>query len=275
MKKIAIQGDAGSFHHAAALTWFTENIQIVPCRSFKDTFQAIKDGVVDAGVVAIENSLHGSINEVYDLLLAYRFPIIGEVIERIHQCLIGLPGSNIASIEAVYSHPVALSQCSTYLDTTLSSAKRYEYYDTAASVAFIKEQASMDHAAIASSVAATIHDMDILQYDIQNANTNFTRFLIIQKTATTAKCNKASLVLETSHTPGALYNALGIFKRRNVNISKLQSQPSKQSVWNYMFYIDIEADKTTTHEIISLLQNEGCIVTLLGTYSSSLQAIDA
>lgn len=274
MKKIAIQGDSGSFHHVAATTWYDTTIEIVPCQSFKSTFQVLQDGTADAAVVAIENSLHGSINEVYDLLLAYKYPIVGEVIERIHQCLIGFPNTAIANIDAVYSHPVALSQCSEYLDTVLSGAKRYEYYDTAASVEFIKKHGQPNHAAIASNLAAKLHGMNVLQQDVQNADTNFTRFLIIDQETPTDATNKASLVVETSHTPGSLHDVLGIFKRHNVNITKLQSRPSKRSVWNYMFYIDIESDKNTTMKLVTLLTNAKCSVTLLGTYRSSIKPVD-
>ncbi len=271
MKRIAIQGELGSFHHAAAISWYGNDSAIVACKTFKDVFRTLKNSQADAAIVAIENSLHGSINEVYDLLLEYRFPIVGEIAERVHQCLIGLPSAAISDISVVHSHPVALSQCSIYLDTTLTDAERIENYDTAASVSLIKDLGDIRHGAIASSLAAELNGMKILKHNIQNANTNYTRFLAIQPTPREAMpTTKSSLVIETLHTPGALYEVLGICKKYNVNIAKLQSRPCKNAVWRYMFFIDIECNGTTTEMIISDINANGASATLLGSYTASL-----
>lgn len=275
MKHIAIQGEVGSFHHAAALSWYGSTIEIIACKTFRSVFESLKSGQAQAAIVAIENSLHGSINEVYDLLLEYRFPICGEVAERVHQCLIGQPGSTLTDIEVVHSHPVALSQCSDYLDSAHPHAERIEYYDTAASVKLIKNLKNHHHGAIASSLAAKLHNMHILQSDIQNADTNFTRFLAIQPKAVINHSTKSSLVIETQHTPGALYDVLGICKQYNVNIAKLQSRPCKNAVWRYMFFIDIECDTTTTTLIIDEINAIGAAATLLGSYVAALKPIDS
>lgn len=276
MKKIAIQGEQGSFHHAAALSWYGDAIELIPCFTFKDVFKALQISNADGAVVAIENSLHGSINEVYDLLLANNLPIIGEVTERIHQCLIGYSGTHLQDITAVYSHPVALSQCSDFLETKLPNADRRESHDTAGSVQYIKKKHNKHHAAIASKLAARLHGMTILQNDIQNRDTNYTRFLIIETAASTnGKANKASLVIETDHQPGALYKALGVLERQHVNMTKLQSRPIQGKLWRYMFYLDIEAQYPAVEAIVHDLHATGCKVTMLGHYPKATSDVHA
>ena len=137
--KVAIQGIAGSFHHLAALRWFGPETEIVPCETFLEVFQAVQDRVADHAICAVENSLYGSINEVYDLLLGFKYPIVGELPEHIHQQLIGLPGTDPSQIARVYSHPVALNQCEKFLDENLPHAERIEHHDTAEAVMLISQ----------------------------------------------------------------------------------------------------------------------------------------
>jgi prephenate dehydratase len=173
------------------------------------------------------------------LLLAHKYFIVGELAVPIEQCLITLPGVRLKDITHIHSHPVALSQCSDYLDEYLPTAKRVEDYDTAASVSFIKEQNHNYRAAIASRVAAEMHGLPIIASGIQNHDTNMTRFLVLERVANNKPANKVSLVLQTSHNPGALYKALGVFHKANANLTKLQSRPVPGKVWRYMFYVDV------------------------------------
>ena len=276
MKKIAIQGQAGSFHHVAACSVYGEDMAIVACDTFKSVFTTLHQGQADAAIVAIENSLYGSINEVYDLLLEYPFAIVGEVEEKIHQCLITLPGVHISDITAVHSHPVALSQCTNFLDQKLPQATRYERYDTAESVTYIKRLQDPKHAAIASSASARMHNLPIAKSNIQNHQSNSTRFFVIDtKKNNYSGSNKASLVIETTHTPGALYEALGVFKSYNANLTKLQSRPIQSTVWRYMFYVDIETTPQNMPKIIDSLQAKGCKTILLGMYTKNLTTVNA
>jgi prephenate dehydratase len=272
--KVAIQGEAGSFHHTAAITWYGPDVIVVPCATFKDVFVAVKEGLADSAVVAIENSLYGSINEVYDLLLKYRYPIVGEIPERIHQCLIGFKGAQLSKISHVYSHPVAISQCSDFLDEHLPRAKKIENYDTSASVALIKRANNPNYAAIAGKTAAALHGMQILKNDIQNNDTNFTRFLVLDATNNTNISNKTSLVVETSHKPGALLEVLQVFNKYQINLSKLQSRPIPGQLWRYMFYIDIEADPKTSQTCVAEIKNLGGQATILGTYKKAVKTHD-
>ncbi len=266
---VAIQGHAASFHEIAAQKFF-ESVTSRPCDTFQDVFDSIVADKTTHGVVAIENSLYGSINEVYDLLLRHSVRIVGEVYLRIEQCLIGIPGVVVTDIKEVYSHPVALAQCETYLDSTLPTAERLEHHDTAASVADVKRWNDPTKAAIASGAAAALHGMEVLARGIETNSQNYTRFVVLSKNPVVTQPNKTSLILRTNHKPGALHAALGVFARRDMNLSKLQSRPIVGHAWQYMFYIDItcSAEDTQLSDAIAELETQQCTVTILGSYQA-------
>ncbi len=241
--RIAIQGDAGSFHDAAAQIWTAkqmDNLEIVPADTFPETFRAVANDKADLLIVAIENSLYGSINQVYDLIEKYSYPIVGEIHLPIHHQLISAGTPEL--ITDIYSHPVALAQCEAYLDQHFPRAERHEYHDTAAAVKHIKQLDDPHYAAIASDVAATLHSMPIIDTNIEDSPANFTRFLVLQPRGTVPDdANRTSLVLTTDHTPGALARILTIFANKGINLSKLQSRPIIGSPWKYRFYLVVDA----------------------------------
>lgn len=268
-KKIAIQGAAASYHDIAAEQLFGKDTLRVFCENFPDTFQALANGTADCALVAVENSLYGSINEIYDLLLQYDFQITGEIYLRIEHCLIGLAGATIGGLRKVYSHPVALAQCTAYLDDTLRHAEREEFYDTAASVTYIKQLADPALGAIASERAAKLHNLPVLSKSIETNKQNFTRFIALNKQpSATLGRDKTSLVLTTDHKPGALYAALGAFAKRSINLTKLQSRPIIGKAWHYMFYVDVASgtDDASFLSALEELRAQGCDVALLGSY---------
>lgn len=271
--RIAIQGEEASFHALAARQFFGNDVELVSCATFTDTFAALANGRADQAVVAIENSLFGSINEVYDLLLKHSFSIVGEVYLRVEQCLIGLPGSAIEDVREVHSHPVALAQCEAYLDETLTRAERFEHHDTAGSVADVKKWGDKTKTAIASEAAAKLHDMVVLAKGVETHKQNYTRFVVLslQPTSQPTATNKTSLVLTTDHAPGALYKALGVFASRNINLTKLQSRPIVGSAWHYMFYVDVSAGSSSEEfqQALVELKTQQCDVTLLGSYQEN------
>jgi prephenate dehydratase len=268
-RKVAIQGDKASFHDLAAQKFYGKDIAIICCETFKDTFESVEVANAESAICAIENSLYGSINETYDLLVKYNFVINGEVYLRISQCLIVNPGTKIRDIKQVYSHPVALAQCEDYLDRELPGAKRLEFHDTAAAVEMIKKENNNQIAAIASVEAAKLYDMEVLAEEIETNKQNYTRFVVLgQGTQTKLKPNKTSLIVTTANQSGSLYEALGVFAKRSINLSKLQSRPIIGKAWHYIFYIDIEVgigDQEFT-ESISELVHQGCDVKILGSY---------
>jgi len=268
---VAIQGYQASFHDQAARQFFGDGLEIVPCDTFTEVFTALEKS--DYAVVAIENSLFGSINEVYDLVLKKHAWICGEVYLRIAQNLIGFPGTKLADITEVHSHPVALAQCEAFLNDHLPHAERFEHHDTAGSVADIKRWGDPHRAAIASAAAADLHDMAVLAEEIETNQQNYTRFVALSKSEIIDdNANKTSLVLRThgDTKPGALYRALGVFAKRSINMSMLHSRPVIGRAWHYMFYIDLEMEyndpefQAALHE----LQHLGCEVTILGSYLS-------
>jgi prephenate dehydratase len=273
---IAIQGEQASFHDVAAEQFFGADTGRVFSETFEDAFRALHDGSADFTLCAIENSLYGSINTVYDLLTKYHCHIFGEVYLRIEQCLIGLPGTKVTDIKAVYSHPVALAQCEAYLDAILPEADRHEHHDTAGSVAFIKKLGDPAAAAIASREAAELYGLEVLAESIETNKENYTRFVCLapSEAFTPPQANKSSVVITTSHTPGALYRALGSFAERGINISKIQSRPIIGEAWSYMFYLDVHAGiqdnvlQAAFHE----LATQDCTIKVLGSYTNALNA---
>jgi len=270
-KTISIQGEAASFHAIAAGRYFGSELELLGQETFLGTFDALREGKADYAVAALENSLFGSINEVYDLLQRHKFWICGEVYLRIEQCLIGLPDARIDMIREVHSHPVALAQCEQYLDTMLKQAERFEHHDTAGSVADIKRWADPAKAAIAGSAAAKLHGMKILAREIETNKQNYTRFVVLSREILpNESANKTSLILSTDHQPGALYNALGTFANRGLNLSKLQSRPIVGKAWHYVFYVDVNAGTQSKKlkDAIAELQQQNCTVSILGSYVS-------
>lgn len=267
---IAIQGQAASFHDVAARQYFGNDIDTIFCDlPFRLVFDALEEGRADYAVCAIENSLHGTINDVYDLLQVRPSLIRGEVILRIEQCLIAMPGATLADITEVYSHPVALSQCEEFLDTALPNAARFDHPDTAGSVADVKASGDKHKAAIASAAAAEMHGMQILQRGIETNHHNFTRFVVLTRDVTEQRDgDKTSIVIEAPNRPGSLHSALGAFSAQGLNLSLLTSRPIVGKPQSYMFYLDFGGGmgEDRTRQALRDLENMGVAVTVLGSY---------
>lgn len=267
--RVAIQGEPGSFHHIAALEWFPQDITTVCGDTFPEVFGLLNRHEADAAIIAIENSLYGSINEVYDLIEAHQYPIVGEVHLRIEQQLISRAPS-LDTITHVFSHPVALAQCQNWLDLHLPHAQRIETYDTAAAVASVAH-ADNSHAAIAGRETATIHNMPIIAENIEDNSQNYTRFLVIQPGGVVPPdADRTSLVLVTNHTPGALASILTIFADAEINLSKLQSRPIPGSPWKYRFYVVLDIAGDTLHHTLRHIKPLTQSLTILGEYKHNL-----
>lgn len=237
--KVALQGEVASFHHAAAREWFGDDVAIVPADSFGEVFGLLNRREAEAAVVAVENSLYGSIHQVFDLLEAHRYPIVGEIHLAIHQQLAGrgTPGQ----ITRIYSHPVALAQCEAYLDANFPNAERLEFHDTAGAAKYVAEENNPHYAAIASAQATELYGLPIIARDIEDNPANFTRFLVIRPGGQPPEsADRTTLVLTTNHTPGALAKILTIIARAGVNLSNLQSRPIPGQPWKYRFYLVLD-----------------------------------
>lgn len=269
---IGIQGKPGAFHEVAARQFFGDDIEIVGYETFAGVFEAIRDGKVDAGLAGIENSLYGSINDTYDLLVKHNCWIGGEVYLAIHMQLIGLPGTELETIKEVHSQNLALGQCEAWLDKHMPWAKRVEQHDTAASVSMVKFWDDPSKAAIASEQAAELYGLSILRHNIEDHKHNYTRFLVLYRTEPALAreaTDKTSLILTTGHQPGSLHRALGVFAEKDINLSKLQSRHIPGERWKYLFYIDIEAGihEPRTRTALIELERQGCTVRILGSYT--------
>jgi chorismate mutase/prephenate dehydratase len=267
MVKVAFQGERGAFSEDAATKLFGGDINFVPCIRLKEVFELVSQDKVEFGVVPLENSQAGSINETYDLLLAYPLNIFAEVILKVSHCLMALPGEKLADITTIYSHPQAIAQCEEFLSKL--KVEIMPSYDTAGSAKMIKEKRLRDCAAIASKRAANIYGLEILAPEIETNVNNYTKFVAISKQkAKPTQRNKTSLVFATEHKPGSLYRILGIFATRNINLTKLESRPSRTKPWEYVFYVDLEGhlDSKVCQEAVSELQGETIFIKILGSY---------
>lgn len=247
--KIAIQGIATSFHEVAAMTYFKDPIQTVECLSFHRLCESLKQGESDYAVMAIENSIAGSILPNYFLLQEYHFSIIGEVYLPIHMHLLALPGVKLSEITNIESHPMAIRQCTDYLHK-LNGVQIMESDDTALSARKVKEQKLKTTAAIANEHAAKKFGLAILEKRIETHKKNFTRFLILtRKSKTIAESNKASLSFEVANEVGSLADALMTFKTNSINLSKIQSIPIIGKPNEYSIHVDVEWKRRKSYDL--------------------------
>jgi chorismate mutase / prephenate dehydratase len=264
---VAFQGEVGAYSEEAAYQFFGPSARLKPCESLEDAFQAVEKGDVQYGLVPVENSLEGSITRTYDLLLDSNLKVGGETLLRVIHCLIGLPEAQIDDIKEVYSHPQALGQCKTFLRQM--GWKLTPAYDTAGSVKFIKESGSGEKAAIASARSAEIYGMKVLVRGIEDNVNNFTRFFMLSRQDAAPSGNdKTSIVFSVKHKPGALYDALKELAAKKINLTKIESRPTRQKAWEYNFYVDIDghhADQNVK-EALQGLESSAIFVKILGSY---------
>jgi prephenate dehydratase len=265
--RIAIQGIATSFHEVAAMTYFKEPIETVECLTFHALCESLKNGTTDFAVMAIENSIAGSIIPNYFLLQEYHFNIIGEVYLPIHMHLLALPGVKMADIKNIESHPMAIRQCSDFLHR-LNGVDIRESDDTALSAKHVKEGNLTETAAIANEYAAKKFGLEILEKRIETHKKNFTRFLILTKRVDgKIEGNKASLSFEVANEVGSLADALLTFKDCQLNLSKIQSIPIIGKPSEYSIHVDVEWKKRKNYDdAIRLVLRQVKNLNILGEY---------
>ncbi len=242
MVAVAIQGEAGSFSHAAALDVLGDDLRLVPCPTFEDLFRAVEGGTAARGVVPIENSLAGSVHQNYDLLGAHTLHVVAETQVRVRHCLIAHPGTPLAAVRRVASHPVALAQCRKFF-AAHPDVVPVPAYDTAGSVSELMAGRLPADAAIASSLAAELYGALVLQENLEDHPENYTRFLVVgREPAPRARARKTSLVFSLPNVPGSLHRALGAFASRGLDLTKIESRPIAGRPWEYAFYLDVLGD---------------------------------
>ena len=272
---VGFQGEPGAFGDEAVRLYFEREGQFLPeptpYRSFADVFHAVASAEVNYGLVPVENSQAGSINEVYDLLRQHDLFVIGETIHRINQCLLALPGQQLSDIKRVISHPQALAQSEVFLRQL--GVETVATYDTAGSAKMVQDEHMEGVAAIASATAAKLYGLDILAHDIQTVKDNYTRFIALGREPAPRREGpaKTMLVMAASHQPGSLYRCLGILAAKEINLIKLESRPSRQRAWEYVFYLDLEGHREdpAVRTALADLATHTTFCKVLGSFSRS------
>jgi len=272
---VAIQGIEGSYSYLASQKYFTHrnvDLNFVSKKRFDEVVVAVEKGEADLAVLPIENTTSGGINEVYDLLLHTTLSIVGEEKFQVKHCLVASEEISFRKIKKVYAHYQAAAQCSKFLETIPNVSIEY-FDDTAMSVQKVKEEGNSTYAAIASEEAAKFFRLKILKTDIANQSENFTRFLIASRKPNEVDSRipcKTSIVMATSHTPGSLVEALNVFRKSNVNLTKLESRPIIGNPWEEMFYLDFEGNITSelVQKILDELGQHTRFIKVLGSYPS-------
>lgn len=269
--KVAYLGPAGTYSHAAALRWFPDPASCVPVNEIQDVFASVESGNTDFGVVPVENSSEGSITITLDSFVASTLQINAELMMRINHCLLAEKSTTRADIRRIVSHQQSLGQCRQWLTAHLPGVERVPVSSNAEAARLAACQKGI--AAIASRAAAGLYDLQILFDSIEDASDNTTRFLLLGRHARpkTDKQHKTSIIISTHNEPGTLFKALEPFQRFGVNLTKLESRPSRKAVWSYSFYVDFEGHLSDQKVQTALreLEQHALEVKVLGSYPAA------
>ena len=274
MPTISFQGVAGAYSEEAVRQYFAD-AEVVPCRTFEGIFAAVEQGEADYGMLPIENSLAGSVIQAYELLMEHDLRVRAEAILRVRHNLLAAPGTEMADLKRVKSHPQALAQCERYL--ARRGLEAVPHFDTAGSARDLAESPEPGTGVIASALAAELYGLEILESGIEDLRFNYTRFFVLGlEDPPRAQRSKTSLIFTTRHQPGALYDSLGEFARRNINLLKIESRPRRNRPWQYLFYLDFEGhwqDPECETALMGLLRRSS-FVKLLGSYPAATTPFD-
>ena len=271
MTTVAYQGEPGAFSEEAIYQHFGKDVEALPCRAFEDIFDAVESGRADYGAVPVENSTAGSINKAYDLLLEHDLKVHGEVLLRVHYCLMALPGKG-TQIKEVRAHPQSLAQTEGYL--TRKGYVAVTWYDSAGAAKELVENPIDGVGIVASRLTAEHYGLEILEEGVEDLKNNFTRFFVVAKgDAPQAEKSKTSIVFAVPETPGALYAALEQFASRQINLTKIESRPRRNRLWEYYFYLDFDGhwnEPAAGAALVGLL-NKAAFVKMLGSYPPAVR----
>ena len=269
MKKdvVAFQGVKGANSEQAIRMHFGDSVDIFPCDTLTELFRVMDTDAVDYILLPVENAFAGAVTGAYELLMDHDLRIQTEIILHVHHALMSLPGTKLDSIKTVRSHPQALAQCERYIKR--HNMEAVEWYDTAGAARDLAESQEAGVAAIANPLAAELYNLEILEYEIEDVPFNFTRFFLLgQDDPARGEYNKTSLVFATRNLPGALYDCLGEFARRELNLTKLDSRPRRNRPWEPVFYLDFEGhwQDPLCQEALTRLLQKASFVKMLGSY---------
>ena len=267
-KVVAFQGVQGANSEMAIRQHFGESVDIFPCRTLTDMFEAIhRNGDVTHGMLPVENALAGAVNKAYELLMDSDLRIQADIILHVHHALVAPPGTKLDDLKCVRSHPQALAQCERFLKR--NNLDGLPWYDTAGAAKDLAANPEPHIGAVASELAAKLYGLDILEAEIEDVEFNFTRFFLIgNDDPPRGDYNKTSLVFATRNTPSALYDCLGEFAQQNINLTKIESRPRRNRPWEPIFFLDFEGhwQDANVQEALTRLLQRASFVKMLGSY---------
>jgi prephenate dehydratase len=270
-KLVAFQGEHGANSEAAILKYFGEDTPTLPCHEFRDIFEAIREGNATHGMLPVENALAGTVAQSYELLMEYDFRVVGEIILPIIYQVMAPQGVSIDDIKTVKSHPQALAQCEHYIRRR--GWQPHVTYDTAGAAMELAQNPEPHMAAIAAPLAAQHYDLSVLDNHVEDDPENSTRFFVLgTEDAARKDPSKTSLVFGVRHHPGSLYQCIGCFAERGINLTKLESRSMRGRLWTYMFYVDFEGhshDDMASEALVDLLR-KAAFVKMLGSYPAAI-----
>jgi prephenate dehydratase len=275
MTRVAFQGITGAYSEEAVRQFFGLGVEGVPCKMLDDIFPLVESGDADYGMLPVENAVAGSVTQSYELLMDHDLRVNAEVILRVHHMLLAPPGTKLEDLKRVRSHPQALAQCERYL--TRRGLEPVPAFDTAGSAHDLAENPEPGTGVIASALAAELYGLEIIDQNVEDLAFNYTRFFVLgMEDPPRSQRSKTSLVFSTRHQPGALYESLGEFAKRNINLTKIESRPRRNQPWQYLFYLDFEGhwqDPECEAAVMGLLRRAS-FVKLLGSYPAATTPLD-
>lgn len=265
--RVVFQGLEGAYSQAAMMQYFGEQVNSFHVDTFRDAMVAIEEGSADFAVLPIENSTAGIVNEIYDLLVEFENYIVGEQIIKIEHCVLGIPGSSLADIKTVYSHPQSLMQTAKYLET--KDWQQISMQNNAFAAKKVAEEQDKTQVAIAGAHAASIYGLEVLEQGVNQSDTNSTRFIIVTNQKIFKKdANKISICFEIPHKSGSLYQMLSHFIYNGISMTKIESRPIEDQNWEYRFFIDFEGNlaEGAVKNALRGLREEAKNLRILGNY---------
>lgn len=273
LKLAAFQGEHGAYSESA-IGMLDSGWVPISCHEFAEVFDGVRAGNFDAGVVPVENSLEGAVTQVNDLLLESDLTIVAEAHVPVHHCLLALPDSDYREIKAVYSHPQALAQCRGFIDRNRLEAR--PYYDTAGSAMMLSEERPRAAAAIASKLCAKLYGLDIVKENIEDHQSNSTRFVALARERGNAKGDKCSIAFATSHRAGSLFSVLRAFNDAQINLTRIESRPMRSEPKKYAFLLDFQGsdEDGKVQDVLGKVKKETSMYKFLGCYMEAKGAVE-
>ncbi|MFA6489094.1 MAG: prephenate dehydratase [Candidatus Micrarchaeia archaeon] len=265
---IGFQGEHGAYGEMAVRAYSHSAIPI-SCKEFTDVFSAVEKGQLDFGIVPVENSLEGAVTQVNDLLVETTLQIVGELRVPVHHCLLSLPDADYHDIRVVYSHPQALAQCRGFIGRNKLEPR--PYYDTAGAAEMLANERPRAAAAIASKLCAELYGLDVLKENIEDHESNSTRFVVLAREKPEKKGNKCSIIFSTSHKAGSLFLVLGAFSEAEINLTRIESRPIRSEPKKYAFLLDFQGADTDSKVVAAMkkVKEETSMLKFLGCYDEA------